>query len=272
MSAQDRALTRRHLLPAQAALEDLFLRLRADTDRAIGPTTRTYAGKPYPYGCCLEITNDVLERLKARIARPDHEGVRAVRAFLTAGGRGQRVWGVLRGRYFQNALQFGGLYVDVANDTVDGAKPKVEILPMAEAGLEAVRDAWHFAAVAEAYWGLRIFANHALPSLAPLLPMIGLRPDGRLRLRGTSGYMLDLFQSDGFVRAEDWLGRGPVPPRPVVEALRAACSEELLAANPSAGAEAAVLACRAARASGRAASREWRAARLAEFQQIGGAR
>jgi hypothetical protein len=38
----------------------------------------------------------------------------------------KKVFVLLKGRYFQNALQLGNLYVDVANDTVDTAKPKLE--------------------------------------------------------------------------------------------------------------------------------------------------
>jgi hypothetical protein len=174
----------------------------------------------------------------------------------------------LRGRYFQTALQFGGLYVDVANDTVTVTKPKVEILPMAEAGLEAVRGAEHFAEIADAYWGIWIFANHALPSLAPLLPMIGVAPGQAPGLQSATGYMIELFRRDGFVQSEVWLAHGPVPPAEVVEALRARCPEDLLGANPCSSAETAVNVCRSARAAGLATSPEWHATCLRDFHRI----
>ena len=56
---------------------------------------------------------------------------RAIREFIGKGGAFRSVWGVLREQYFQNAIQLGGLYVDVSNDTVVVTKPKVEILPIA---------------------------------------------------------------------------------------------------------------------------------------------
>ncbi|WP_192499155.1 hypothetical protein [Skermanella pratensis] len=268
VTRRDAALTARFLLPASEALEELFLDLRAETDRLLGPAMGARYGKPYPLGCCREITQDVLGRLGGVLAKPDHRGARALSAFLAAGGAGRCVWGALRGRYFQTALQFGGLYVDVANDTVTVTKPKVEILPLEEAGLEAVRGAEHFAEIADAYWGMRIVANHALPSLAPLLPMIGVIPGRAPVLHSATRYMTELFRQDGFARSEAWLTNGPVPPAEVVEALRARCPEDLLTADPHTGVRAAVAACRSARAAGLAASAEWRDARVRDFLRI----
>jgi hypothetical protein len=268
VTRRDAALTARFLLPAVEALTELFLALRAETDRELGPGMGSKYGKPYPLSCCQEITLDVLGRLKAGLAKPDQRGARTLSAFMAAGGVGRCVWGVLRGRYFQTALQFGGLYVDVANDTVTVTKPKVEILPIAEAGLEAVRGAEHFAEIAEAYWGIRIFANLALPSLAPILPMIGVAPGQAPSLQSATGYMTELFCQDRFVRSEAWLAQGPMPPAEVMEELRARCPEDLLASNPCIGAEAAVDACQSARAAGLANSKEWRNTCARDFLRI----
>lgn len=236
------ALTRRFLLPAVSALEALFLELRADTDAmAPGALQKQYA-KPYPYGCCMEITADVLRRLKGRVAASDSAGERALKAFVGHGGRISSVWGVLRDQYFQNAIQLGALYVDVANDTVDPRKPKVEIMPMRESGLVSVRDGAHFARIGEAYWGVRIYANTALPMLAPHFPMILVWPDGSCQLATRNLYMIRLFARDGFGSARQWLREGPEAPARVVEALRNACPPDLLGdADP--GLEAALAAC-----------------------------
>ena len=94
--------------------------------------------------------------------------------FVAEGGWLRSVWGVLREQYFQNALQMGTLYVDVSNDTVVVTKPPVEILPMEASGLVAVRDLAHFRQTAERYWGATLYANHLVPTLAPLLPMMSL--------------------------------------------------------------------------------------------------
>jgi len=245
-------------MPAQADLFSFFLELRAETDQEFQSAGCALYGSPYPYGYCREITFDVLARLRQRLTLPGLcAGSRALQTFQAAGGEIRCVWGVLRGKYFQTALQCGDLYVDVANDTVVITKPKVEILPMAESGLEAVRDAWHFAAIAETYWGMQIYANHAFPSWAPLIPMIGVNSQRAVSLQSPSAYMAGLFQRDEFRQAEAWLAAGPSPPPWLVEAVRSYGSPELLAANPETGAEAAATACRSARERGLATSKAW---------------
>ena len=263
------ALTARFLRPVEPALMEFFLAVRAETDRELGAPGRLEArNRLYPKGFCLEITMDVLDRLRRHVARPAHPAARALKAFLSAGGTGGIVWGVLRGQYFQNALQFGGLYVDVANDTVTVTKPKVEILPMERSGFEAVRGPEHFAEVSRTYWDLEIYANHALPALAPILPMIGVQEGARPALLSTNAYMLGLFRQDAFRKAQAWLESGPVPPAGVVEALRALCPDDVLADNPQPGRQPAVDACVAARAAGAATDEGWVQARLLAAQRI----
>lgn len=241
-------LTERFLQPVLPALERLFLIVRAETDRALTSSIGAHYGRSYPYGCCYEITAEVMRRLRARTSRPRSAVERALKAFLAHGGDGRMVWGVLRGRYFQNAIQVGSLYIDVANDTVDINKPKVEILPMRESGLALVRDVEHFARIGESYWGARIYANTVLPSLAPLFPMILVDREGRIQLQSRNAYMLDLLSSDGFQRSERWLRGGPPAPEAVVRALRSVCPADIRALDPAFGVEAAVAACRALRA------------------------
>jgi hypothetical protein len=260
-SRQQAALSARFLSPVAPMLEDLFLALRAETDQALGRDAPPRYGKPYPYGYCLEITKDVQARLRVRLKQPRHPGERAIKAYLNSGGVARRVWGALRERFFQNAFHIGGLYIDVSNDTVDVSKPKVEILPMDRSGLEPIRDAAHFARIAEAYWGVTFYANHALPSLAPLFPMIGVDARGKARLYSDIRYMVDLFRSSQFAKSERWLEDGPAPPMALVEAIRRPCPPALLGANPNATLTAALQACRSARADGRASDEDWLEAR-----------
>ncbi|MCW8086827.1 DUF6447 family protein [Sabulicella glaciei] len=269
VSRRAHLLAARHLWPARAALMDLFLALRAETDAAMGGSAPAAYGKPYPYGYCREITLHVFEALQRRMERPGCRGSRALQAFLAKGGEGRCVWGILRDTYFQTALQFGALYVDVANDTVDPAKPRVEILPMAEAGLEPVRDAFHFAGIAKSYWGMTLYANHALPALAPVVPMIGVMPDGAVSFPSATVYMAGLFLRDGFRLAEEWLASAPPPPEGVIALLRSRLSAGGLAAHPETGGKAALAACRDARARGLASDPKWVAACLAECERFG---
>lgn len=261
------ALTRRFLIPALPALEATFLALRGEADRALAVEKGGLYGKPYPYGMCLEITTDVLSRLNARPARPRSPGERALKAFFDNGGRGRIVWGALRDRYFQNAIQLGSLYVDVSNDTVDVRKAKVEILPMEDSGLALVRDAAHFVRIASAYWGVTLYANTALPSLAPAFPMIAVDQDGRIQIQSKMIYMMRLFGADGFHLAEKWLRDGPPAPFMVTRALRRACSPNLLAANPLVGADEAILACERLRLAGTVIDDAWVTDMQALFEQ-----
>lgn len=191
-----------------------------------------------------------------------------MKSFLDHGGQGRLVWGVLRDRYFQNAIQLGSLYVDVSNDTVDVRKRKVEILPMADSGLALVRDAAHFVRIGEAYWKGRFYANTALPSLAPAFPIIMVDRDGRLQMQSNSGYMMRLFGADGFRLAEQWLREGPAPPLPVAQALRDACPADMLAADPQLGRDRAIDACRRLRAIGTVADDTWRIEMQALFDRV----
>ena len=243
------ALARRFLQPLLPAIEALFLELRAETDADLGARAQPIYGKPYPLGFCLEITEDVFKRLIVRTARPRSPAERAIKTFLKQGGGGRRVWGVLRERYFQNALQLGSLYIDVANDTVDVNKPKVEILPILESGFVLVRDGAHFATIAERYWNVRMYANTAVPSLAPLLPFIVVDGKGRTEMQTRMLPMFQLLSRDGFAGAERWLRDGPPPPPEVVRAIRGGCPDDLLALDPDLDVEAAVAACRRLRES-----------------------
>ncbi|ALL14059.1 hypothetical protein AQ619_12290 [Caulobacter henricii] len=268
VTPRESALTDRFLIPAIAEIEQALLSLRVETDQALGRDGARRYGKPYPLGYCWEISQDVAERLRKRLARPVGPGERAISAFLRNGGSGRHLWGALREKYFQNAFQFGGLYIDVANDTVDVKKPKIEILPVQESGFAEIEDVPHFARIAGSYWGMRIYANHALPSLAPAFPMIGINPEGHVRLQSGSQSMFERLCGDGFQRSEQWLAEGQAPPAALVEALRARCPSHLLAENPVTGQAAALAACQALRAEGAATGPEWRKAMLATYRAI----
>lgn len=113
------ALTERYLLPVLSELEACLLAVRRQLDPELERLQPVKLGKPYPLGQCLEIAEAVQARLRT-LAESDLPagaaiGLRALWAFRRAGGDFRRVWGDLRGQYFQNAFQLGTLYIDVAN-------------------------------------------------------------------------------------------------------------------------------------------------------------
>lgn len=262
------ALTRRFLLPVLPALEETFLALRADTDAVLQPQARPLRGQPYPYGYCQEITQHAVTTLWSRVAYGRSPGERALKAFLGQGGSAKMVWGALRERYFQNAIQLGSLYVDVSNDTVDLTKPKVEILPMSQSGLKLIDSAQHFVEIARRYWGVSAYANTILPSLAPLFPIVFVDLAGNTQLQSKTDHMMRLFASDGFSRAERWLREGPTLSDIFVRSFREACPPDVLAADPLVGVDAALAACQQLRGVGMTINEAWVTGMSARFDRI----
>lgn len=260
-------LTARWLGPLGDGLFQYCRALRADIDQLLAPRLPAAAGKPYPYGRCEEITQQVYALLQERLRQPAHDVERALLGFVHAGGLLRSVWGVLREQYFQNALQMGTLYVDVSNDTVFVEKPPVEILPMEASGLVPVRDLAHFRQTAERYWVATLYANHLVPTLAPLLPVVSVSP-GRLLpgLQSACDYMIELMRRDGFRQAEAWLRDGPPPP-PDLRLPNLPADLQPWTPNPR---QEAVLACQRARAAGAATDMNWRVARVSDYLRLRG--
>lgn len=262
------ALTVRHLLPIRKALFQYLMAMRLEIDRVLAPQCPPQMGKTYPLGRCLEISMVAFQELERRIANPTHPVERVLATFTRQGGILKTIWGALRGRFFQNAMQFGALYVDVANDTVTITKPKVEILPMAESGMVAVRDVAHFAEIAGIYLGARVYPNIAVPSLAPLLPMIVEVPGYLPTLQCSGDYMVQLLMRSGFTLSYDWLRDSPLPPPAIMDRMAARVPSDLMAKDAQSGRQVALDACLAARPHGLANDLVWRDACLADYRRI----
>jgi hypothetical protein len=207
-------LTARHIVPVLPHLEAEFLAVREVIDvelrRQFEEARAAGAALPddYPKGCCLQITRRAYAEFLSRSAAAPSVAAAAVGAFRNAGGHISQVWGVLRNQYFQNALQFGSIYFDCANDTVVVTKPKVEYMPMADSGFKNI-DSWEeFADVAERYWHCDIYPNRYFPLLAPLLPIVAVTRDGVLSLREGSYYMQRLNLESGLRASEVFLTSG----------------------------------------------------------------
>jgi hypothetical protein len=270
LSQRQIALTARHLLPIRKALFQYLWSLRLELDRVLEPQCPPQMGKVYPLGRCLEINRAALQDLGRRLANPRHPVERALADFIQQGGVVKSIWGALRGRFFQNAMQFGSLYVDVANDTVTITKPKVEIMPLAQSGMESIRDVAHFAEIAAIYWGAQIYPNLAVPSLSPLLPLIVEVPGHLPILQSPSNYMVELLMRSGFALSRDWLLGAPPPPPDTMARMAAMVPAELMAVDVVVGRQAALDACLAAREHGLTHDLAWRDARLRDYQRIQG--
>jgi glycosyltransferase involved in cell wall biosynthesis len=212
LSAQ---LTQKYLQPVLLELEVFLLELRRQVDMELTATSPQKYGKSYPLSQCLEISKAVQTKVGTfdanQLSGSILIGCLALRRFLAAGGEMRRVWGDLRGSYFQNAFQIGTLYVDVANDTVVSTKPKVEILPFEASGLAAIKDYCHFAKIAESYWSVKAWPNHVFPEIAPLFPVLLETKSGGFELPDAGGFMMGLNLSRAFKPAEAYLTKTAMP-------------------------------------------------------------
>lgn len=268
VSRRQEALTARFLLPSQQTIFDYLLALRLEADKVLSVRYPFVNGKPYPLGRCKEISDTVRAELTRRIQRPVHPAERAIHGFLRAGGIVRPVWGILRRQFFQNATQFGSLYIDVSNDTVTVTKPKVEILPMADSELEPVRDLADFALVAGRYWKADMYANMLVPALAPILPLVGVWPGQGVELQSATDYVIGLMMRDRFQMAEDWLRQAPPPPEKEARAFLDNLPAAFRLPDGTDLREAAIAACRTARQEQRYKDVAWRDARVMDFQVI----
>lgn len=231
VDARQTALTATHL-GDPAALTGYFEGLRRAVDPDLAARFPDFTGKPYPLGRCREIRDAVLALLQQRIDAPRDRMDAALNTFIRSGGIGRKTWGVLRDTYFQNALQFGAWYIDVANDTVVATKPPVEVLPAAEVDMVAIRDYRHFADIAQRYWQARVFRNSVFPRLAAYFPLIVVYPTGVAEPAAASDQITELTRRAGFRPSLEALAAFPDPPAAVAERLAALAGDDpLLAAD-----------------------------------------
>jgi hypothetical protein len=175
----------------------------------------------YPVGFCHLIRDEVRARLR------DDPGWRTI---VRRGVVVRDVFVILKGSYFQNAMQLGNLYVDVANDTVDPSKPWLDWAPVREVQFENVSDLARIAEVAASYHGCSVHPNTLFPALAPVVPLLSIRSNGCLDLVSASptAFLKDLRSGlDGHRRWVESAFGGLAPlPEPHVELLGASCRRE----------------------------------------------
>lgn len=222
--AGQESLTTSFLRPALPGILDTLGRLRLQTDARIA---RSAAPPSYPVGFCAVIRDRVFDGF---LRDPTVQRLTATGLVL------KKVFVILKGRYFQNAIQFGNLYIDVANDTVDPAKPWLEWMDVREVPFENVGELPTLIRVAESYHRCRAFPNVFFPLLAPVVPLLSVAEDGRLGILHfqDGGFLKDLAR--GLPHLRSWLA-GPaslLPPLPERYAaqLRRACGGNDFAAFP----------------------------------------
>lgn len=159
----------------------------------------------YPRGFCALIRDKLLRTMQGEFRNPDMMGMQALRRFTAKGGVFKKVSGVMNRRYFQNGLQAGSLWIDVANDTVDETKPPIEITTLAESGFEDIDDFELCADLLESYWHYDVYPNTVFPYLAPICPIMVITPTGTIQLLRLNETMIAQNVLAGFELAEDFI-------------------------------------------------------------------
>lgn len=143
----------------------------------------------YPIGYCHWITD---------LALPQLEADPLVKKLRGAGLTWRKVYFILQGRGFQNAIQCGDWLLDVAENALDLRDAPVDLSPLDSFEWENL-DGWpRYAEIAEIYYGARLYPNLYFPLAFPLAPFLAIRSNGRLDL---------LYQQDNLFfldLAENW--------------------------------------------------------------------
>lgn len=194
-----------------AIVADLaYLRLTVDLE--LVPKYPYIGSKIYPLGRCREIRDAVFTLLEKKLPTATEPGLVLIRERLVQGEVLRKIWGALRGVYFQNAIAIGDWYLDVSNDTVNPNKPRIEVLPLAQSGLEQITSFEQFVPVARSYWEVTVYRNEVCPALAPYLPLLFISKSGISWIGDASDDMLAVATQSQFVASERILASLPPPP------------------------------------------------------------
>ncbi|PIZ76519.1 hypothetical protein COY05_00980 [Candidatus Peregrinibacteria bacterium CG_4_10_14_0_2_um_filter_38_24] len=168
--------------------------------------------KNYPVGFYDTITDGVWVQIFRALKYPQTKGnsvppgMQALRHFHARGGHLKQIAGI-KGNSYQNALQAGALFVDVANDTVDKSESPVSICELDESGFTNMGGFAEAAEVTEQYWGHNVFPQRLFPFLTPFYPIVHVSPLGKVEILPTTKGMIAKNILADFSPAEDFVLR-----------------------------------------------------------------
>ncbi|KAF7772182.1 hypothetical protein PCIT_a2201 [Pseudoalteromonas citrea] len=196
----------------QGALCSALAQLRLKADLTLAPKYPHFAGKPYPLGRCKEIRDEMYSLLMQHQSYTEFPILNILKTAQQQRPELQKVWGSLRDEFFQNAMVIDQWYIDVANDTVDANKPRVEIVPFAQSGFSQITSFKQFAHIARPYWQVELYRNEVCPALAPFLPIICVGKNQTSWLAAANDEMLKVAMHSEFKSAQEIIELLPSPP------------------------------------------------------------
>lgn len=203
---EQKLLTELIVAPKLAELLQLAREHRHEADNKLREELRagiSIPGAPaheeYPIGHCGPICDEVFRRLTSEPL---------IQSLIASGVIWRRVYFIQDDSMFQNAIQCGNAILDVANDSVNPFKKPVEWYPL-DGGFhwQNLDNYMQTAAVAERYYGVTLFPNRWFPLLAPLAPMIELKPDGTFLIFRPEMMLFFLDANEGWSRFRSLLSR-----------------------------------------------------------------
>lgn len=175
------SVTAKLVTPQLGEITSLLLQYRSEVDALFekkrgGMTPFEYGivdVNYYPIGFCREIRDNVFKK----VARdPLFQRLRASGLIL------KEIYIILRNTYFQNAIQLGNLYIDIANDTVDTSKPKLEVCPLNSVDFKNLNNYDEYFRVAEKYLRVTLYPNTFFPFFLPICPCLAVDERNNLQL------------------------------------------------------------------------------------------
>ncbi len=129
---------------------------------------------------CSEFSGSILKRMMHseiidRIPGGKQWLPAQIRKFEKAGGIFGSVWGIMPNEScFQWFILAGNHILNVANDAADRQAFPIDITRRDPNLYRSIRDYFDYTIIAEKYWGLAIYRNTIIPSIAPVCPIISI--------------------------------------------------------------------------------------------------
>lgn len=198
-SSKQSKLSEDILTPNIEDIELFLYEVREAVDEEIGYPEN------YPIGECFHIVQKALSVI-AEDNRVPGLGEKAITNFMESGGTLRQVWGAYDDRCFQNMIQAGDYFFDIANDTIEGVDVPVVIRTVKSATYKNVDTIDKFIEIAEKYWEVDVYPNVYFPEIAPTHPLILVYKDGRTDLNSS---ILELNIKSGFIQAQEFFDQHP---------------------------------------------------------------
>ena len=155
-------ITNKIVIPRIDEIKSKILFYRAEIDREFEEQKKTKTSfeygiidiNHYPIGFCRQIRDKVFEKLQKDTLFTE---------FVNNGIILKEIYIILRDKYFQNAIQLGNLYIDIANDTVAINESKLEICELNNFDFKNLDDYDEYFKVAEKYLHIALYPNNFFP-------------------------------------------------------------------------------------------------------------